>query len=122
MRVSLVDYEKNLRQMISLARAHKVRPVFVNLPIEDADDHSAAHRLVMSKVAQSEGIPFIDANAAFHALSRDKREGFFFDGVHYTVYGNRAVAEMLASRIMPMLGSTRSQRGVRFESAAGRGN
>jgi len=102
-RVSMGDYEKNLRAMISLAKERGIRIFLVNLPIEDKDDFAGAYRAVMRRVAQSEGVPFIDGNAAFHLLPESERRLFFFDGVHFTVQGNRAVAAMLAREMAPVL-------------------
>lgn len=103
-RVSLGDYEKNLREMVDLARARQIRCYFLDLPVDFGRVPAREpYRLVMRKVAQSEGVPLIDASGAATSLPTDQRGRFFFDGVHFTPLGNRIIARMLLQRMAPGL-------------------
>lgn len=103
-RVSPEDYDKNLRELVKLARARQIRVYFLDLPVDPLRGKVCEpYRLVFRQTAQAEGISFIDARTAADALSVEQRRRFYFDGIHFTPMGNRRVAEVIARQLGPRL-------------------
>ena len=114
-RVSLVDFENNLRSMIQRATAQGIRPMLITAatshrrgeePAELAlrwlrdlselvplhDSYVAAVR----RVAETEGAALCDTAARFASLPREEvQHAFMADGIHLTNEGDRRLAEML---------------------------
>ncbi len=114
-RVSLEDFEHNLRAMVELARARGIRPVLVTAATshaEGAEPEELALRWLrdlselvplharyvdaVRRVAAEEEAVLCDAAARAEALPRDERERLFMrDGIHLTADGDRWLAEVL---------------------------
>lgn len=69
-RVPPADYEKNIREMIELARSRKASVVLVyNELWEDGP-----YKRVLQRIAQTEGVPLVDSSALIAQARRQKEE------------------------------------------------
>lgn len=114
-RVSLPDFEDNLRSMVVQARAAGIRPLLVTAATshrEGEEPEELASRWLrelselvplhesyvarVRRVARQEGAALCDAAARFAELPREEIErSFMADGIHLTAAGDRRLAEML---------------------------
>lgn len=113
-RVSLADYEKNLRWMIAALREQKIAPVLMTTnptrwtsklrelygkpPYrpDEADGFDAPvlsrYNEVVRKLAKELSVPLVDVHAAFSAKNPDK---LLLDGMHPNDDGHQITAELL---------------------------
>ena len=114
-RVSLEDFEENLRMMVARARAADIRPLLVTAATSHREGDEPAelatrwlrelselvplHESYVARVrqvARDEDAALCDAAARFAELSRPEIEASFMaDGIHLTPAGDRRLAEML---------------------------
>lgn len=115
MRVSLQDYEENLRAMVRMVRDSGGEAVLVTAPTTLAPRHPLARALceqtrnfgdperlsavhadyndVVRRVALEVGAPLADMAAAFSRMK--DAEALFTDGIHLTAEGHRRAARLL---------------------------
>jgi lysophospholipase L1-like esterase len=100
-RVSLSEYETNLREMISTGRPSGIGVVLLTRPFVGTSTdpaswkaHAPRYNAATETVARAEGVPLIDLYAAF-----SNRPELFDDESHFGVEGHRAAAEVIAPEI-----------------------
>jgi len=114
-RVSLPDFESNLRQMVAIARANGITPVLLTAPSSHVTGEEPEYlkerflqelsRLVplhetyveaVRKVAADEGVVLCDLAKDFEALPREELLTYMrYDGIHFTPEGGVKVGELL---------------------------
>lgn len=114
-RVSLADFESNLRSMVRQASEHGIRPLLITAAtshrrgeeppelalrwLRDLDDLvplHASYLAVVRPVAETEDAALCDAAARFAALPRPELEAAFMaDGIHLTADGDHRLAEVI---------------------------
>ena len=94
-RVSLVEYETNLKKIIELAEERNIKVVFLTRPSKDS---SSPYNVAMLHVAESNAVPVIDV----YSLYQGKHE-YFQDKNHFNEQGHRLMAKILYEHIKPML-------------------
>lgn len=104
-RVGAEEYEANLREMISRARAVEAKAVLLTRPYEGAirDDlwwkrFGARYNAATARVAEAEGAALVDLYSFF----KERRE-LFADESHFTAEGHRQAAEIIALHLRPLL-------------------
>ncbi len=105
-RVSLQDYEANLRAIIADCQAHAVVPILLTAPIGDADpenvnaveEYHERYNAVVRQVAAGSGVTLVDAAR----LLERKPECFDdpkADFIHYNARGAALIADAVAAVI-----------------------
>jgi lysophospholipase L1-like esterase len=114
-RVSVVDFTRNLEQMVAVAREHGIVPVLITAPtshrlgeepeflgerwMENLDELVPKHQRYVDAVrgvAAAQDVVLLDLEADFAALPRAKLlELMMEDGIHFTRAGGRRVANLL---------------------------
>lgn len=105
-RVSLADYESNLKEIITIARENDILLILMTAPylkaLEEWEVTHQKYNQVVRQVATQEGIPLVDLVNTFK-----KREDLFidpkFDKCHYNWKGSEIVAQALAEAILPRI-------------------
>ena len=115
LRVSLDDFDANLRQMVRIAREHGVMPILFTAPtshrpgrepaylatrwVADLEDLVPLHRRyadAVRRVAAEEDAPLVDLHREFGQLPQRELDRFFLkDGIHLTKEGSRKIAELI---------------------------
>lgn len=104
-RVSLDEYERNLGEMIRLAKEHNVRLVFLTRPFTGTSYHelwwknfAPAYNEITLRVADEQGVNAIDIYAYFK-----NADGFFADESHFTTDGHFMAARIIYEQIKDRL-------------------
>lgn len=127
-RVPLPRYEANLRTIAREAHAAGISPVFITAPSNHVAGHEPAYlarRHVRSlselvplhtmytdatrRVAREMDVPLCDAAASFAALPQPHDVYFQKDGIHLTSAGDRELARIISTCLLPLAGQ-RSRR------------
>ena len=115
LRVSLTDFDANLRQMVRIAHEHGIMPILLTAPtshrpgrepaylatrwVADLEDLVPLHRRyadAVRRVAAEEDAPLVDLHREFDRLPQRELDRFFRkDGIHLTEEGNRKIAELI---------------------------
>ena len=115
LRVSLADFDANLRQMVRIAHEHGIMPILLTAPtshrpgreptylaarwVADLEDLVPLHRRyadAVRHVAAAEDVPLVDLHREFDQLPQAELDRFFRqDGIHLTIEGNRKIAELI---------------------------
>ena len=115
LRVSLDDFDANLRQMVRIAHEHGIMPILLTAPtshrpgrepaylaerwVADLEDLVPLHRRyadAVRLVAAEENAPLVDLHREFGQLPQRELDRFFsYDGIHLTKEGNRKIAELI---------------------------
>lgn len=105
-RVSLEDYGKNLRAIVSRCRERGIAPIFITAPIGDVDpgrvnpveNYHERYVAVTREVAGDLSVPLIDAAKAFveHREFFDDPQADF---IHYNAAGARSLATLVAAAV-----------------------
>ena len=115
LRVSLADFDANLRQMVRIAHEHGIIPILLTAPtshqrgrepaylaerwVADLEDLVPLHRRyadAVRRVAAEENAPLVDLHREFGQLPQRELDRFFWeDGIHLTKAGNRRIAELI---------------------------
>ncbi len=114
-RVSLNDFESNLRTMVDQAKAHQIHPMLVTAAtshtvgqepeelalrwLRDLSELVPLHQSYVAavrRVARQENVSLCDAADRFAELPRpDLEQAFMADGIHLTAEGDRRLAATL---------------------------
>lgn len=114
-RVSILDFESNLRQMVRVARENGIVPILITAPSSHREGAepvyleqrhlNSVHELIplhrkyvqiVRKVAAKENAPLLDLYKEFNMLPQKELEMLFQkDGIHLTPEGNLKIAESL---------------------------
>ncbi|MBN2301811.1 MAG: hypothetical protein JXN60_04775 [Lentisphaerae bacterium] len=114
-RVSINDFEKNLREIVRICREHDIVPVLMTAPsshkhgaeperlklrwISDLNELvplHAAYVQIVRDVAGETGAHLIDLYALFRALPEEEQANSFTkDGIHLTEMGDRHIADFM---------------------------
>ena len=114
-RVSLSDFEANLRQMVRLAKSHDIRPLLVTAAtshrlgeeppelasrwLRELSELVPLHQSYVARVrtvAREDDVALCDAAARLAEAPREEVEkAFMADGIHWTPEGDRRLAEIL---------------------------
>ena len=120
LRVSLDDFDANLRQMVRIAREHGIMPILLTAPtshrpgrepaylatrwVADLEDLVPLHRRyadAVRRVAAEENAPLVDLHREFDQLPQQELDRFFLkDGIHLTIEGNRKIAELIDQHLV----------------------
>lgn len=121
LRVSLADFDANLRQMVRIAHDHGVMPILLTAPtshrpgrepaylatrwVADLEDLVPLHRRyadAVRRVAAEEDAPLVDLHREFGQLPQRELHRFFRkeDGIHLTIEGNRKIAELIDQHLV----------------------
>ena len=116
-RVGLEEYKKNLREFGRLAKAHKSLPVFIvnHTTASSAACHPQGNRKryetnflpynrAVKAVARQVGSPAIDLPAMMKKRRISLKSFLDVDGLHLTVPGNHAYADMVFCGLKSILG------------------
>lgn len=119
-RVSLADFDANLRQMVRIAQAEGIIPILLTAPTShrrgqepaylarrwmiDLEDLVPLHQQyvqVVREVAAEENAPLVDLHEKFSQLPRrDLEQLFIADGIHLTSEGDRKIAEFIDEHLV----------------------
>ena len=120
LRVSLDDFDANLRQMVRIAREHGIMPILLTAPtshrpgrepaylatrwVADLEDLVPLHRRyadAVRRVATEENAPLVDLHREFDQLPQQELDRFFRkDGIHLTIEGDRKIAELIDQHLV----------------------
>ncbi|MDQ7825249.1 MAG: SGNH/GDSL hydrolase family protein [Candidatus Eremiobacteraeota bacterium] len=100
-RVSLEDYEKNIREMIRLARKSGITPILLTRPFrlqENEQDRKFPYNEATLRIGKQDHVPVLDLFLYF----KDK-SSCFMDSNHYNEDGMEKAAALISSGIRPSL-------------------
>lgn len=106
-KITLENILGNLKSMVELARAHKIKPILCSVPpaagfvwrkdLKPAQDIIKLNGMI-NEYAQSIGIPYID----YHSILKDENGGlpnkYSKDGVHPIIEGYKVMEGLLLER------------------------
>ncbi len=100
-RVSVPEYEANLRAMAELGRRHGFRLAVLLEPFRDAHVGVATrkYREAARRVADQESLVVLDVFTPLAALGPAEREALFDDDIHLKAAGHRRVAHLVAEEL-----------------------
>lgn len=100
-RVSVPEYEANLRAMAELGRRHGFRLALLLEPFRDAHVgvSTRKYREAARRVADREGLVVLDVFTPLAALDPIEREALFDDDIHLKAAGHRRVAHLVAEEL-----------------------
>lgn len=106
MRVSITDYEKNLRDIIKIGQMARITTVLMTAPsLGGPQEWIATHQdynRVVRKISKEEKLPIVDLVQKFH-----KREDLFIDPVndkcHYNWKGSEIIARALFKTVLKII-------------------
>ena len=97
-RVSLEDYEKNLEEMISIARQNNIIPILLTRPFTGSShspfwwkNFAPAYNKVIIKVGQENNVDYLD----IYSLFENNKEDLFINESHFSDKGNKVMAEII---------------------------
>ena len=105
-RVSIPDYEANLRTEVQMVQDAGATPVFFLLADQmdtinpQGRQPSGEYRIVMRRLAAELGVPLIDA-AEYVGTNLQGRSDLYIDAVHPSATGAMVYAELLDSALPP---------------------
>jgi lysophospholipase L1-like esterase len=114
-RVSLLDFSSNLRQMVKIARDNDIIPILITAPtshqigkepthlddrwLDDLDELVPLHNKYVQAVrdvSSEDDVPMIDLYTEFHRLpEEDLNKYFLADGIHLNKEGNKKIGEFI---------------------------
>lgn len=97
-RVTVAQYEANLRAMARLARQYGFRLAFLSEPTrtDRVAEVSRQYRETAQRIAREEGAVFLDVRREVQQGPPQRREAMYDDEIHLTVFGHREVARLVA--------------------------
>jgi len=100
-RVSVPEYEANLRAMAELGRRNGFRLAVLLEPFRDAHVGVATreYREAARRVAAQEGLVVLDAYTPLAQLTPGERQALFDDDIHLKALGHRRVAHLVAEEL-----------------------